>query len=235
MLNGGLSSAYPPATTPRMPISSMIHQPSFSRCCTAPTMLEAPSTRIAAAKNIESTSRAIPGLRNAKMPKTTEARPPTRNTHQVRRHNACALAPRFARIPLLLLIVCSLVPAGALSFAWKYPCHGLYRLACRDSRHACRRRPRRGLRAAQARDPQLRRAGRTDDGRAGAGLAGTVAALRPRGDGRDARPRRGFRPRAPRARSRSASATANRWSRWRRRTRTTTSSASRCTVPASAT
>src|SRR4026207_1438229 len=101
MLIGGFISAYPPTPTPRMPISSMTHHPSFSRFCIEPTMLKAPSTSIAAAKNIDSTRSAMPGLAKATTPNRREARPPIRNTHQVRLHSALASAAIVPASPLV--------------------------------------------------------------------------------------------------------------------------------------
>jgi len=49
-----------------MPISSMIHQPSFSRFRTDPAMLKMPSTSTDAAKKVAITHSATPGLTNAR-------------------------------------------------------------------------------------------------------------------------------------------------------------------------
>ena len=98
----------------------MTHQPSLSRFWIAPAMLKAPSTSTAAAKNVASTSSAMPGLMKASTPKITDAMPPTRNTHQVRLHSACASEPSRDRIAELA-IICSLARGRALSLLFGSP------------------------------------------------------------------------------------------------------------------
>ena len=116
-----------------------------------------------------------PGSAKASTPNATEARPPTRNTHHVRRQRTCALAPMLFRIASLAghLVLPGVRPRRMIRAPLP---SGLYRLVTRDSRRSGgrgrgrrpRRRHRRGVRSFVA------RAGRMTD-RPGTGLARALA------------------------------------------------------------